>query len=389
MTKNKININTQVIHGGISEDKTTGAVSFPIHLATTFRQIELGKPTGGFEYGRSGNPTRQSVEKLIADLEEGEAGFAFASGLAALTTVLLLFKKGDRIIISKNVYGGTFRLLDKVFKNFGLDYEIVDTSDLKKFEEAVKKDKSIRGVIVESPANPTLTITDLKAVGDISKKYNLLYIVDNTFLSPYLQKPLTLGADIVVHSATKYLAGHSDVISGLVVVKDKELASRIGFLQNAAGAVLSPFDSWLLIRSIKTLHVRIDRHVENAQYIAEKLEKYDGVEKIFFPGLKSFEGYEIHKKQARGPGGMISFRLAKGYDVGVFFKSLVTVALAESLGGVKSLACYPATMTHASVPKELREEIGITDNLIRLSIGIEDKDDILDDIKNAINKAKK
>ncbi|AKL98068.1 trans-sulfuration enzyme family protein [Endomicrobium proavitum] len=383
------NINTKVIHGGIAEDETTGAVSIPIYQATTFRQVELGKTKAGYEYGRSGNPTRKALESLIADLEEGAAGFAFASGLAALTTVLFLFKSGDKILTSQNVYGGTFRILDKIFKNFGVSYEIVDTANLMILEETFKKDKNIKGLIIESPANPLLTITDIKGAAEIAKKYNALTIVDNTFLTPYLQKPLTLGADIVIHSATKYLGGHSDVIAGLAVTKDPTLAERIGFFQNAAGSILEPFDSWLLIRGIKTLAVRLDRHLENAAAVAEFLKNNKAVKEIYYPGLKDFNGYEINKKQSKGAGAIISFILSDNYDYKIFFKNLKTIALAESLGGVESLACHPASMTHASIPKEIREKIGITDNLIRLSVGIEDKNDIIADLEQAINPAGK
>jgi cystathionine beta-lyase len=386
------NIETDVIHGGIPEDKTTGAVNIPIYLATTFRQKELGVLTGGkngFEYGRSGNPTRQALEELIAELEEGTRGFAFSSGLGALTTTFLLFKSGDKVLISSNVYGGTYRMLDKIFKQFGLNYDFVDTNDLPKVESAIKKDKSVKAILVESPANPLLTITDLKAIGDLAKKYKLTYIVDNTFMTPYLQKPLTLGADIVLHSATKYLGGHSDVIGGLIAAKDKEIVERLGFLQNAAGAILSPFDSYFLIKGIKTLHVRLDRHNENAEYTADFLTKHEGVRDVYFPGLKTSQGYAVHKKQAKGPGGMISFTLnEKKYNYKTFLKELKIIALAESLGGVESLICHPATMTHASIPADIRKEIGITDSLLRLSVGIENKKDIVNDIGEALIKAK-
>jgi cystathionine beta-lyase len=383
----KNNIATDVIHAGISEDETTGAVSVPIYQATTFRQSELGKTKAGYEYGRSGNPTRKALEALIADLEEGTDGFAFASGLAALTTLLFLFKSGDKILISQNVYGGTFRILDKLFKNFGLAYEFLEDEDLKVLDKKLAQDKSVKGLIIESPANPALSVTDIKGAAKIAKKYKVLTIVDNTFMTPYLQKPLTLGADIVVHSGTKYLGGHSDVISGLAAVKDKALAEKLKFYQNAAGSILEPFDSWLLIRGIKTLAVRMDRHNENAAYIASVLKNSKAVEKIFYPGFKDFPGYLIHKKQAKGAGGMISFILKKKYDIKKFYKNLKIIALAESLGGVESLACHPASMTHASIPKEIREKIGISENLIRLSIGIEDKKDIAKDLLQAIKKA--
>ena len=379
-------IETNLIHAGIDGDKTTGAVNVPIYQTSTYKQSGLGE-NSGWEYSRTGNPTRAALEALIADLEHGVAGFAFASGMAATSTVLQLFKKGDRIIISSNVYGGTFRVLDKVFKNFGLEYSIEDTTDLKKLESKITKD--VKAFFVESPANPLLTITDLRGVSEIAKKHNLLTIVDNTFMTPYLQRPLELGAEIVVHSATKYLGGHSDLVAGLAVTNNKEIAERLAFTQNATGAVLGPFDSFLLIRGIKTLGVRLDRHVENAERIAEELQKNSAVKKIYYPGLKTAQGYEINKRQAKNGGAMISFELYENYDIKKFFKSLKLISLAESLGGVERLVCHPASMTHASIPKEIREKVGITDGLIRLSVGIEKVEDILDDLNAAILASKK
>lgn len=379
-------IETNLIHAGIDGDKTTGAVNVPIYQTSTYKQSGLGE-NSGWEYSRTGNPTRAALEALIADLEHGVAGFAFASGMAATSTVLQLFKKGDRIIISSNVYGGTFRVLDKVFKNFGLEYSIEDTTDLKKLESKITKD--VKAFFVESPANPLLTITDLRGVSEIAKKHNLLTIVDNTFMTPYLQRPLELGAEIVVHSATKYLGGHSDLVAGLAVTNNKEIAERLAFTQNATGAVLGPFDSFLLIRGIKTLGVRLDRHVENAERIAEELQKNSAVKKIYYPGLKTAQGYEINKRQAKNGGAMISFELYENYDIKKFFKSLKLISLAESLGGVESLVCHPASMTHASIPKEIREKVEITDGLIRLSVGIEKVEDILDDLNAAILASKK
>lgn len=379
-------IETNLIHAGIDGDKTTGAVNVPIYQTSTYKQSGLGE-NSGWEYSRTGNPTRAALEALIADLEHGVAGFAFASGMAATSTVLQLFKKGDRIIISSNVYGGTFRVLDKVFKNFGLEYSIEDTTDLKKLESKITKD--VKAFFVESPANPLLTITDLRGVSEIAKKHNFLTIVDNTFMTPYLQRPLELGAEIVVHSATKYLGGHSDLVAGLAVTNNKEIAERLAFTQNATGAVLGPFDSFLLIRGIKTLGVRLDRHVENAERIAEELQKNSAVKKIYYPGLKTAQGYEINKRQAKNGGAMISFELYENYDIKKFFKSLKLISLAESLGGVESLVCHPASMTHASIPKEIREKVGITDGLIRLSVGIEKVEDILDDLNAAILASKK
>ncbi len=374
-------IESKLIHGGIDGDETTGAVCVPVYQTSTYKQDGLGKDRG-WEYSRTGNPTRAALEKLIADLEEGQYGMAFASGLAAITTVLSLFKQGDRLVVSDNIYGGTFRILDNVFNNFGIEYTIVDTSDLRQVEEAITDD--VKAVYIETPANPLLTVTDIRAVADIAKTKDKLVIVDNTFLTPYLQRPLTLGADIVIHSGTKYLGGHSDTISGFVVVNDKVLADRLYYLQNAIGGILSPWDSFLVIRGIKTLGVRMDRHVENAGKIAQWLEDSGYVEKVYYPGLKSDPGYEVQKKQADGAGAMISFVLDKKYDHRKFFENIKLVTLAESLGGVESLACHPASMTHAAIPKEIREKVGIVDELIRLSVGIENVDDLIADLKQAI-----
>ncbi len=385
-----IKINSLLIHGGIDGDETTGAVNVPVYQTSTYKQDGLGEDRG-WEYSRTGNPTRAALEKLVADLEEGEYGLAFASGLAAISTVLSLFKSGDRLIVSDNIYGGTFRVLDNVFKNFGIDYIIVDTSNLDEVERVLKEDgettNNIKAVYIESPANPLLTVTDIEKVSELSKIYGKKVIVDNTFLTPYLQRPLTLGADIVVHSGTKYLGGHSDTVSGFIVVKDRDLADRLYYLQNAIGGVLAPWDSYLMIRGIKTLGVRMDRHVANAIKIAEWLETSGYVEKVYYPGLKSDPGYETQKKQADGPGAMISFTLKKKYSYRKFFKKLELVTLAESLGGVESLVCHPATMTHAAIPREIREAVGITDELIRLSVGIEDVDDIIQDLENAIQNS--
>ena len=379
------NIASAVIHGGIYGDEQTGAVNTPIYQTSTYEQQGLGK-NKGWEYSRTGNPTRAALEALIAELEGGKAGFAFASGMAALTAVISLFKTGDKIVISSNVYGGTFRVLDKIFKNFGVTYAIEDTTDLASLETKITDD--VKAILIETPANPLLTITDLQGIADIAKKKGILSIVDNTFMTPYLQRPIDFGVDIVVHSATKYLGGHSDVVSGLVVVNSEDLAEKIAFIQNATGGVLAPFDSFLLIRGIKTLAVRLDKHTDNAEKIAQWLLHNDAVKKIYYPALPTAQGYAIHKKQAKNGGAMISFELKSGYNIDKFFSSLHLIALAESLGGVESLVCHPATMTHASIPKEIREAVGITDGLIRLSVGIEDADDLISDLSQAINSAK-
>lgn len=380
-----MNFETLLIHGGIEGDEHTGAVNIPIYQTSTYKQMGIGEHKG-YDYSRAGNPTRGALEKLIAELEGGVAGFAFSSGMAAISTILMLFKSGDKILISDNIYGGTFRVLDKVFCNFGLKYEIVNTND----ENAIlaKIDESVKAIYIETPTNPTLSITDIAKIAALARSRGLMTIVDNTFMTPYLQKPIELGADIVVHSATKYLGGHSDMIAGLAVVNSQELAEKVYFLQKSVGAILSPNDSYLLIRSIKTLSVRMDRHLENAIYIAEYLSKNEAIEKIYFPGLPEHEGHELHKKQAKGPGAMISFILKPNYDINKFVKSLNIITLGESLGGVESLLTHPASMTHGAIPYDLRQEMGIVDELVRLSVGIENKQDLVNDLQHAIDCAK-
>ena len=377
-------IESALIHGGIFGDPLTGAVNVPIYQTSTYSQEGIGLNVK-WEYSRTGNPTRAALEALIAELEGGTAGFAFASGMAAITAVLSLFREGDRILISSNVYGGTYRVLDKVFKQFGIGYGIADTTDLSALEAAITSD--VKAILVESPANPLMTVTDLAAVSALAKRRGVLTIVDNTFMTPYLQQPLKLGADIVIHSATKYLGGHSDLVAGLVVVNSDALAERLAFLQNATGGILGPFDAFLLIRGIKTLALRMDRHVENAQRAAEWLKGNPAVKLVYYPGLPDDPGYEINRKQARNGGAMISFELDEQHDFRKFFTALKLVTLAESLGGVESLVCHPATMTHAAIPRELRVKVGITDNLIRLSVGIEGIDDILADLEQAIRES--
>ena len=375
-----------LIHGGNTIDPLTGAVNIPIYQTSTFQQKALGLHPE-WEYARTGNPTRAALERLIAELEEGIQGFAFASGMAAITAVLSLFRAGDRVLISSNVYGGTYRVLDKVFSAFDLHYAIADTDDLNELEKEITPD--VKAILVESPANPLMTVTDIQGVAELARRHHVLTIGDNTFMTPYLQKPLTLGADIVLHSGTKYLGGHSDVVAGLAAVKDAALGERLAFLQNATGGVLGPQDSFLIIRGIKTLAVRMDRHVENAEKTAEFLNNHPAVRKVYYPGLSGAQGYEVNRRQAKNGGAMISFILDDQHDYRVFFSSLKLIALAESLGGVESLVCHPATMTHASIPKEIREKVGITDNLIRLSIGIEHIGDLLADLGQAIEASSK
>lgn len=384
-TGEKYSLNTTLIHGGNQIDERTGAVNIPIYQTSTYKQDGIGK-NRGFEYSRTGNPTRKVLEDLIADLEGGVAGFAFASGMAAITTVLSLYKSGDRIIISHNVYGGTYRVLDKVFKNFGINYTILESEDPEYLSKVITDD--VKALLLESPANPLMSITDIRAFSKVAHEKGVKVIVDNTFMTPYLQRPLELGADIVIHSGTKYLGGHSDLVAGLVVVNDKEDAERLAFLQNATGGVLQPFDSFLLIRGIKTLSVRLDRHVENAYRIARYLESNDDVSKVYYPGLETDPGYAVNSKQAKNGGAMISFELKDGHDLNRFFESLELINLAESLGGVESLICHPSTMTHASIPENIRKAVGITEGLIRLSPGIEDVEDIINDLDHAIRESR-
>lgn len=381
------NIDTVLIHGGTAYDEFTGAVNVPVYLSSTFKQDGLGCRRRGYEYARTGNPTREALESLVAELDGGVAGFAFASGLSAIHAVLSLYESGDNIVISSNVYGGTYRLLDKVLSHFGLTYTIADSSNTVAFEAVIRPET--KAVLIESPANPLMSVTDIGAVSEIAHRHGVAVIVDNTFMTPYLQRPISLGADITVYSATKYLGGHSDLVAGIVVVNSEELKERIAFLQNSIGAVLPPFDSYLLIRGIKTLGVRLDRHVENAAKIAEHLSGHPAVSRIYYPGLPSDPGYDVNKRQARNGGVMLSFELSEEYDYRVFFERLQLITLAESLGGVESLVCHPASMTHASIPADLRHQMGISDGLIRLSTGIEDVSDLIADLDQAIEGSKR
>ena len=376
---------TKAIHCGEEPNLKEGGcgdVVTPIHLASTFARTEIDKPTGGYEYARTGNPTRKALEKRLASLENAKYGLAFASGLAAETTLILaLLRNGDHVIVFEDLYGGTRRLFDRTLANFGLEFTYVDATRPEKVEAAIKSNTKL--VWLETPTNPLLKLCDIKAISKIAKGPRLITVVDNTFASPYLQNPLNLGADIVIHSTTKYLGGHSDVVGGAILVSNDELYAKLKFNQNAIGAVPSPFDCFLVLRGTKTLALRMDRHNYNAQRLAEYLNTHPQVEKVNYPGLKTHPQHELAKKQMTGFGGIISFYLKNNVDAKIFLSKLKIIALAESLGGVESLINQPASMTHASLTQKERDRIGITNNLLRLSVGIEDVDDLKADLEQA------
>jgi cystathionine gamma-lyase/homocysteine desulfhydrase len=373
---------TKVIHAGIFGDEFTGSVSVPIYQTSTYKQEAVGK-TKGYDYSRSGNPTRHALEVLIQELEHGKAGFAFGSGMAAISSVLMLLNSGDHLVITDDVYGGTFRVIDKVFKRLGISATFVDTSVPENIENAIT-DKT-KALYLETPTNPLLKVTDIREASKIAHQHGLLLIVDNTFATPYWQHPLDLGADIVLHSATKYIGGHSDVVAGLVAVATDELAERLYFVQNSVGAVPGPQDAWLLVRGIKTLGLRMEQVEKNANQIAKFLEAHPKVKKVYYPGLESHPGHNLAAKQASGFGGMISFDVGDEETVNQILSKTHFFTLAESLGAVESLISVPAKMTHASIPKPRREELGITDGLIRLSVGIEDVEDLIEDLEQALS----
>lgn len=375
---------TQIIHS-IPIDPLTGAISVPIYQTSTFVQEAPGV-NKGFDYARTNNPTRQVLENLIAELEGGSVGAAFASGLAAIDAVIKLLKSGDEIIAVDDIYGGAFRLFTHIYEKFGIHVNYVDTTDAENVFNAITSKTKL--IWIETPTNPTLKISDIAAIAKIAKASNCLLCVDNTFASPALQKPLALGADLVVHSATKYLGGHSDSIAGLVVTKTKELGEEIKFIQNASGAILSPFDSWLVVRGIETLALRIKQHCFNAQRVAEFLEQHPDVDKVYYPGLKSHINHPIAAKQSAGFGGIVSFTLKSDTEEAVvqFVTATKIFKLAESLGGIKSLLCYPANMTHKSIPSQKRKAAGVADSLIRLSVGLEEAEDLIADLQQAFQQ---
>lgn len=372
---------TIAIHAGNEPDPATGAVSVPIYQTSTYAQDGLGRHKG-FEYARTQNPTRTALEKNIAALENGRFGFAFASGMAAIDTVLKLVKAGDHVLLGDNTYGGTFRLFDRVLRNYGVEFDLVDSSDLSAFENAFKPNTKM--VFVETPTNPVMTVTDLAAVAELSHARGAKVVCDNTFMSPYFQRPLDLGCDIVVHSTTKYLNGHSDSVGGFAALNDEKDAEWIGFVQNSVGAILSPMDSFLVLRGTKTLAVRMEAHDRNGRQVANFLAEHPRVEKVYYPGLVSHPQHELAKRQQSGFGGMVSFETGSLESAKKVLEGVKLCTLGESLGGVESLISHPATMTHASVPEERRRQLGITDGLVRISVGIEDAEDIIADLDQAL-----
>tara|TARA_B100000214_G_C23968878_1_gene629085 strand:+ start:209 stop:1375 length:1167 start_codon:yes stop_codon:yes gene_type:complete len=378
---------TKAIHVGNESDKESGSISPPIHLTSTFRQDAVGKDKG-FDYSRAGNPTRSRLEKNIAALEEGKFGFAFSSGMAAITSLFQTFQSGDHIIIGHNVYGGTYRMSVNVLANHGIEFEFVDTKDIKNIQLAIKDNTKL--VFIETPTNPLLELCDISQISDLCSSQNIYLAIDNTFMSPYGQRPLSLGADIVMHSATKSIGGHSDLIAGALVTNNSNLAEKIYFIQKSIGAVLSPFDSWLLLRSTKTISLRVQKQSDNAMELATRLESMDLINKVIYPGLNSHNQYELACRQQLNPqgepifGSMISMQCGSIEKRDRFLSRLKLFALAESLGGVESLVCAPYEMTHASVPNEIKESMGLTKDFIRLSIGVEHIEDLYEDIINAL-----
>ncbi len=374
---------TDAIHVGQEPDPATGAIIVPIYQTSTFVQQDLGKHRG-YEYSRTSNPTRAALERNLAALERGRFGLAFASGMAAINAVMSLLKARDHVVAGHNLYGGSFRLFEQVLKGFGLDFSYANTTRIEEVERSLRPNTRI--IFIETPTNPLMEITDLSAMASLAHRRGLLLVVDNTFMSPYFQRPLEHGADIVVHSTTKYLNGHSDGVGGAVILNDQALADRLKFIQNAAGAILGPFDCWLVLRGVKTLAVRMACHNENGLAVARYLEKHPRVKKVHYPGLESHPQFALAKRQMSGSGGMLSFDTGSLDDARTVLKSVRLCALAESLGGVETLISHPATMTHASIPAEKRKQLGISDGLVRISVGIEDAEDILGDLDQALAK---
>lgn len=378
-----MNIASQLVQLGCKTDPRTGALSTPIYQTASFRHPALGESTG-YDYTRSGNPTRQALEEGLACLEGGAGACAFATGLAAITALLMLYQSGDHLIVVEDCYGGTYRLFEQIFARFGLTASYVDATTSGAIGEALRPET--KAVFIETPTNPLLRIVDIRALAAFCRRHNLQFIVDNTFLTPYFQRPLELGADLVVHSGTKYLAGHNDLLCGVVVAKDPAVAERVRFLQNATGAVLSPSDSWLLLRSLKTLALRMEKHNANALRLAQWLLEHPRVSRVFYPGLPLHNGHTIHESQASGYGGMLSFEVTDAALVPQVLAKVQLIQFAESLGGVESLITFPAVQTHADIPAADRERLGISDRLLRLSVGIEDPEDLIADLAQALGQ---
>lgn len=384
MEEKIMNKKTLLIHGGKTTDAYTGAVTTPIYQTSTYEQDGIGNLRQGYEYSRTANPTRTALETLIADLEHGTNGYAFGSGMAAISAVIMLLDKGDHILINSDVYGGTYRALTKVFSRFGIEFDFINTTDVSNIESSIED--TTKMLFIETPSNPLLQVTDIKAASDIAKKHDMLTVVDNTFMTPYYQNPLDLGADIVLHSATKYLGGHSDVVSGLVVTANESLGERIGFIQNSTGGILGPQDSYLLTRGIKTLGLRVEQINRNVKEVVALLNKHENVVKTIHPLNEDHVNRDIHFKQASGYPGIISFEVADVEKAKEVIKHTKLFTLAESLGAVESLISVPSLMTHASIPAEIRHKEGIADGMIRLSIGIEDTEDLVEDLNQALNQ---
>lgn len=378
-----MNIATKAAHIGLDRETRTGAVTVPIYQTATFRHPGLGQSTG-YDYSRSGNPTRQALEEGIANLEGGCRGFAYASGMAAITSLMFLFRQGDHLIVTEDLYGGSYRLFEKIFQQFGLSFTYVDTSDITLVQDAIRP--NTRALFVESLTNPLLKVADVEGLAALCKERKLLCIVDNTFLTPYLLRPLDLGADIALYSGSKYLAGHNDTVCGLVAVKDPELAEQVYFHQNGVGAVLGPQDSWLTIRGMKTLTIRMDRQQENALAIANWLTGHEGVGKVYYPGIAEHPGHEIMKSRGKGFGAMIAFEVTEPHLVNRLLMKTKLISFAESLGGVESLITFPQVQTHADIEPETLDRLGINHLLLRLSVGIEDKDDLIADLAQAFEE---
>ena len=383
MSNDNLGFATIAIHTGSEPDESTGAVTVPIYQTSTYAQDALGK-NKGYEYARTQNPTRSAVERNLAALEGGRFGFAFASGMAAIDATLRLIKAGEHVIVSDNTYGGTARLFNRILANYNIEFDYVETSDPLNVEAAIKPNTKM--VFLETPTNPIMTVTDLKEVSEIAHRAGARVVCDNTFMSPYLQRPLEFGCDIVVHSTTKYLNGHSDGVGGAVILNDEEDANWIGFVQNSAGAILSPFDSWLVLRGTKTLALRMEQHDKTGRAVAAFLEEHPKVKKVYYPGSASHPQHALARRQQRGFGGMVSFDVGSLANARKVLESVKLCTLAESLGGVETLISHPATMTHASVDEAKRQRLGITDGLVRISVGIEDTDDIIADLDQALDK---